>query len=52
MYDYAGHKWGHRNSTKEIKRNLDAISEKKNIQQLHYKTHLPFTAHNTESTAV
>jgi hypothetical protein len=34
MYDYAGHKWGHRNSTKEIKRNLDTISGKHSTESL------------------
>jgi hypothetical protein len=34
MYDFAGHKWGHRNSKKEIKRNLDAISGKHSTESL------------------
>ena len=34
MYDHVGHKWGHRNSTKKIKRNLDAISGKHSTESL------------------
>jgi hypothetical protein len=34
MYDYAGHKYGHWKITKEIKRNLDAISGKRSTESL------------------
>jgi hypothetical protein len=43
MYDYAGHKWGHRKSTKERKRNLDAISGKQSIESLRNAVTLPRT---------